>query len=87
MFLVIWIVGSYGSGAYLPWPRSAVALAIWWAALLGEGAGLEWGDVVFLGALTTCGWVPGVLAARSKEAQDSAARAAEEAQTRLASGG
>ena len=80
VFLVIWIVGSYGSGAYLPWPRSGIALAIWWAALLlAEGAGLEWGDVVFLGALTTCAWVPGVLAARSKDAQaDSAALAAEQ---------
>ncbi len=80
VFLVIWIVGSYGSGAHLPWPRSGIALAIWWAALLlAEGAGLEWGDVVFLGALTTCAWVPGVLAARSKDAEaDSAALAAEQ---------
>lgn len=80
VFLVIWIVGSYGSGAYLPWPRSAAALAIWWVALLlAEGAGLEWGDVVFLAALTACAWGPGVLAARAKDAQaNSAARAAEE---------
>ena len=35
--------------------------------------------MVFLGALTTCAWVPGVLAGRSKEAQsDSEALAAEE---------
>ncbi len=80
VFLVIWIVGSYGSGAYLPWPRNVAALGIWWAALLlAEGAGLEWGDVVFLAALTACAWVPGVLAARSKDAQaESAAKAADE---------
>lgn len=74
-FLVIWIVGSYGAGAYLPWPRPTLAaLGIWWAALLlAEGAGLEWGDVVFLGALTTSAWVPGVLAFRSQQAQAASA--------------
>jgi signal transduction histidine kinase len=70
-FLVIWIVGSYGTGAHLPWPSTLWALSVWWAALLlAEGAGLEWGDVVFLGALTTSAWVPGVLAARSRAARD-----------------
>lgn len=73
-FLVIWIVGSYGAGAYLPWPQTLAALAIWWTALLlAEGAGLEWGDVVFLGTLTTSAWVPGVLAARSRDAQKASA--------------
>lgn len=67
-FLVIWIIGSYGAGAYLRWPQTLAALGIWWAALLvAEGTGLEWGDVVFLGALTTSAWVPGVLAFRSRE--------------------
>jgi signal transduction histidine kinase len=77
-FLVIWIVGSYGSGAYLPWPSTAGALGLWWAALLlAEGAGLEWGDVVFLGALTTSAWVPGVLAFRSRAARDASAALSE----------
>ena len=85
-FLVIWIVGSYGTGAHLPWPATLVALGMWWAALLlAEGAGLEWGDVVFLGALTTSAWVPGVLAARSRAARDASA-ALVERRTREAAG-
>ena len=73
-FLVIWIIGSYGAGAYLRWPQTLVALGTWWAALLlAEGAGLEWGDAVFLGTLTTSAWVPGVLAFRSREAQQASA--------------
>jgi signal transduction histidine kinase len=54
------------------------ALGLWWAALLlAEGAGLEWGDVVFLGALTTSAWVPGVLAFRSRSAREVSAALSE----------
>ena len=74
VYLIIWIVGSYGAGAYLPWPQTLLALGIWWTGLLlTEGAGLEWGDVLFLGALTTSAWFPGVLAARSRDAQERSA--------------
>ena len=52
VYLIIWIVGSYGAGAYLPWPQTLLALGIWWTGLLlTEGAGLEWGDVLFFGLL------------------------------------
>lgn len=78
IFLVIWIVGSYGSGAYLSWPSTLGALGLWWAALLlAEGAGLDRGDVVFLGALTTSAWVPGVLAFRSRAAREASAALSE----------
>ena len=28
VFVIIWIVGSYGAGAYLPWPQTLLALGI-----------------------------------------------------------
>lgn len=77
LYLAIWIVGSYASGAYLPLRRSLASLALWWITLVVSALnGPGWGDVLFMGILTLGAWAPGVAARRSEQARREAAELA-----------